>query len=148
MSRDNLIVPILNVTDHITVNEEIEKTKTPQILIAKKPPASTSGITSFLDLPEGVVPDVEEATNIELNFPDVDDSAALDVDDEFSYSNEANFGTLKPAREGPSPPPKEEITVQESSSAEDSPLNNTVICNPNAGEQSTDVESKTKATTA
>jgi len=140
MSRDNLIVPILNVSEPNATNEDVEKPKATQISLAKKPPAASTGITSFLDLPEGVGPVVEDV-NSEITFPDVDDSAALDVDDEFSYSGEASFGTLKPTREG-STPPKEEILAEESSGTDDALLNNTIISNPNAGEQSADMESE------
>ena len=140
MSRDNLIVPILEISDDSLPNDdEVEKTKPSPISLAKKPVVTKTGITSFLDLPVGVGP-AEECENIEVNFPDVDDSAALDVDDEFSYTGDASFATLRPAKDDTSLPTVTELQAQEM--PEDTPLNDTVINNTNATVHSTEPKSK------
>lgn len=103
MSQDNLIVPILVEfpDDNLLDPNSNQQSKTTGMSIAKKPSNILSGITSFLDLPEGVVPDLESDLKFDENFPDVlDEDSALDVDDEFSFSSDAHYATLKPAREG------------------------------------------------
>ncbi|CAK8674570.1 MOB-like protein phocein [Clavelina lepadiformis] len=113
MSQDNLIVPILDDSSsgNTSNNNSVEIVPSVNYSIAKKPtskPVST-GIASFLDLPEGVGPDDEDNDEEIVGFEippgldaaeddDIDDDGA-DLVDDFSYSTNPNFATLKPSKE-------------------------------------------------
>ena len=126
MSQDNLIVPILcedPVEDR--PDPDSNQNKMTGMSIAKKPSNSPSGITSFLDLPEGVVPDAEPDIKFDENFPDVlDDDSSFDVEDEFAYADESNYATLKPAKEGSRSAREEEVkdTPEEEKEEPEAPL--------------------------
>ena len=155
MSQDNLIVPIFNSSDESASQDNVENTPPNPISIAKKP-VSLPGITSFLDLPEGVVPDDEAENPIEINFPEVDSTslgstdlytATLeddDNDDEFSYSDNPAYGTLKPAKEDSSSQQVAEESSGEPTklpNTQESEMNETVLSNPDIVEEKK-VESK------
>lgn len=112
MSQDNLIVPILDANPSNQSNNNSVSTVT--VTLAKKPPppseepSSRPGIISFLNLPEGVVPDPDEddeentvsldLTEVELSASDEVDGGSTEVDEDFAYSGEGTveYGTLKP----------------------------------------------------
>ena len=104
MSRDNLIVPISELSD---AGNPADSKYNPNVLIAKKSPDPVLAIASFLNLPEGVGPDDddEDESKYDDNFLGLDDSAALD--DDFSFADEATFGTLKPSKDAVQPSKEE-----------------------------------------
>ncbi|XP_002126485.2 MOB-like protein phocein [Ciona intestinalis] len=138
MSRDNLIVPIMDdMAPNTSNNNSVEQFTIVKNMSGDSAPKT---IACFQDLPEGVIPDPDDNEDDFGGSPVDPEDGGTEIEDGFSYSDDVNFGTLKPMK-GTSLSEmirQSEEEEEQKSDAVDESLNITVVPSENNEESDPD----------